>query len=42
MTTSTFSSGSQLKDEGGQMALSFEDVPVDRYPLQPEGTGVDA
>ena len=25
----------ELKDEGGEMTLSFEDVPVSDYPLQP-------
>ena len=31
----------ELKDADGEMTLSFEDVPVDDYPLQPEGTEVD-
>jgi succinate dehydrogenase/fumarate reductase flavoprotein subunit len=32
----------ELKDADGDMALSFEDVPIAGYPLQPEGTGADA
>ena len=26
----------ELKDEGGEMALSFEDVPVAGYPIKPD------
>jgi succinate dehydrogenase/fumarate reductase flavoprotein subunit len=32
----------ELKDDGGAMALSFEDVPVDSYPLQPDAAGAEA
>ena len=32
----------ELKYTDGEMALSFEDVPVENYPLQPEGTEGEA
>jgi succinate dehydrogenase/fumarate reductase flavoprotein subunit len=32
----------ELKDAGGEMALSFEQVPVAGYPIQPEGSGITA
>ena len=41
-TTRTSSSGSSSSDADGEMTVSFEDVPVESYPLQPEGSEVDA
>ena len=32
----------ELRDEGGEMTLSFEDVPIEGYPLQPGTTPIDA
>ena len=26
-----------LRDEGGEMAVSLHDVPIETYPMQPEG-----
>ena len=32
----------ELRDEGGEMAVSLHDVPVDSYPMKPEGSEVSA
>jgi succinate dehydrogenase/fumarate reductase flavoprotein subunit len=32
----------ELRDEGGEMAVSLHDVPIETYPLRPDGSEVPA